>query len=118
MGGLLGVEQISKVLDVVVEGLNVASKIAHKGGVLSVIAMVDELSALGTLDFEVLKKEVAELDGEDAKRLNDLVAAKLDLVDKVVEAKIKALPSLALECLAVAQEVLAVVAKVKTFIGV
>lgn len=117
MAGVYGVVEVSKILDVVVEGLNVASKIAHKGGVLSALALVDELSAIGSVDWDVLKKEVSELDADDAKKLQDLVSVKLDLVNKEVEAKIKAAPALVLEVLTVAQEVLAVVAKVKLFVG-
>ena len=118
MSGVHGVVEISKVLEVMVEGLNVASKISHKGGVLAALALVDELSGLGSLNLDELKKEVSELDAADAKALEALVQGKLNLVNKVVEAKIKAAPALVLEVLSVAQDVLAAVGKVKAFIGV
>ena len=95
MGGTHGVEQLKKVLDVLVEGGNVADKmINEQGGLMKrlahLVSVSDELFALTGLDTDQLKKEWGELDEADRMALKDHMKAKFDLADDVLEAKVEA----------------------------
>jgi hypothetical protein len=89
MSGQYGVEQVGKVLDVVVEGGNVAEEVIKGQGVLGKITpvgqLLDELMALSSLDGAKLKLEVGEIDSADKAALVERFKAKFDLEDDHVE---------------------------------
>lgn len=102
MGGQFHTDQIEKLLLLVCEGGNVAEDIAKdKGGTLSKLshltALVDELMALGSLDLALFEKQITELDAEDKARLQQVLKAKFDLDDDVLEEKVETGLALVLE---------------------
>src|SRR5690606_3908050 len=93
MGGQHGVEQVGKVLDVVVEGGNIAEDVIKGQGVLGKITPVgqilDELMALSTLDVAKLKLEAGEIDVADKAALVERFKAKFDLEDDHAESLVE-----------------------------
>lgn len=90
----LGIDQIIKVLDLILEAGNVSEKVASATSVVSkVMALVplsDELLRLLSLSPIVLKAQWADLDSDERKELNEYMREKLDLQDDALEAKIEA----------------------------
>lgn len=87
---MVGIENLKKIVVLGAEGLNVGSKIIHGGGLLSLLGLVDEVSALGTLDKNAILAEVKDLSEEEKKMLSDLFKSKLQLQNAEVEKKIEA----------------------------
>lgn len=90
-----GVEQVKKVLDVVVEAGNVVEKIAKTEGnavakLTKLVALTDELLQLAGLDVAKLKAEIADLDPAEKALLLEHVKSKFDLEDDKLEAKLEA----------------------------
>jgi len=89
-----GVEQMKKVLDVIIEGGNVAPKVHAAtnvvGKITALVPLADELAALVTLRPTLLKKEWHDLSDEEKAELKTHVKAKFDLEDDVLEAKVEA----------------------------
>jgi len=54
-----------------------------------ITGLLDEVAAMGSVDFEVMKKEIAELDAGEREELQNKLKAKLDLVDDDLEAYIE-----------------------------
>lgn len=88
-----GVEQIIKVLDVVVEVGNVSEKVASAttvmGKVMAIIPLSDELLCLMSLSPLTLKAEFSELDADEKKLLQDHVKEKFDIADDQIESKVE-----------------------------
>lgn len=93
MAGQYGVEQVGKVLDVVVEAGNVVEDVIKGQGVLGKImpvgSILDELMALSSLDAAMLKLEAGEIDAADKAALVERFKAKFDLADEHVEALVE-----------------------------
>lgn len=89
----LSVEQIIKVLDVIIEGGNVADKVAKATSVMTkvmaVVPMADELLRLLSLSPTVLKAEWSDLDAEEKAALKAHVNEKFDIADDDIEAKVE-----------------------------
>ena len=88
-----GIEQITKVLDVIIEGGNVAEKVAAAtsvmGKVMSIVPMADELLRLMSLSPVVLKSEYADLDEAEKQQLRDHINNKFDLSNDDLEARLE-----------------------------
>lgn len=115
---MVGVEQIKKVLDLGIELANVLSVMKHGGSIFAFTRLMDEVSALGTLDFDAFKKEIMDISAEERLSLAAHVKAKLELQDKVVEAKIESGVDLVEDAVAVAESAVAFVNKVKVLFQV
>ncbi len=108
----MGIEQVKKVLDVVVEAGNVAEKIAKEEGsavakLTHLVKLSDELIQLTGLSVAKLKDELKDLDAAEKADLLAHVKAKFDLADDALEAKIEAGLDLALEAAGVVQKAIA-----------
>jgi hypothetical protein len=124
MAGTYGVDEMKKVVGAVAEVLNVLSRFFHKGGVFTLFGLLEPIGRLKTVRFDVLKQELAELDAADRKAVEDEFKARLDLVDKAVQAKILAAVGyldeavqLVGEALGLVNSGIALVAKVKALLG-
>lgn len=119
MDGKFGVENLKKVLDIVLEGGNVAEDIAKEEGntmakIGHVTQMFDELMALTGVDFSLLDDEIKELGDVDRAELLAHMKSKFDLENDVLELKIEEGLSLAKEA---SDFVLKVISYVKALKG-
>lgn len=89
MAEKLGVVQLEKIVEACGEVINVVHKITHGGGVLSALALIDELSALKDLNGDALLQEVKDLSPEERKQLLGVLKAKVSLFDVDLENKIE-----------------------------
>jgi hypothetical protein len=89
----LGVEQIIKVLDAIIEGGNVSEKVAKAdstiGKVMAVVPMADELLRLMSLSPVVLQAEWKDLDEPERTQLRAHFRAKFDIEDDELEGKVE-----------------------------
>ena len=90
MGGVYGVQEFKEVAKSVAQAANAVSKLLNKGGLLSLLGLVEPLNALKGVDFAVLKQELGELDAADRAAVEAEFAANLSLHDPAVQAKILA----------------------------
>lgn len=89
----LGVDEIKKVLDVVIEGGNVAEDYAKADTVvkkvMALVPMTDELLRLISLSPVALKAQWKDLDDQEREELKEHAKAKYDLDDKNFEALVE-----------------------------
>jgi len=90
MGGQHGVENTVKVLDLLIEGGNIAEDIIKDNGsafqkMAHLLQLTDELAGLSTFNASDFKLEVGELDSEDLSTLYERFKTKFDLADDHVE---------------------------------
>lgn len=109
-----GVEQVTRVMDVLVEAGNVAARmIGDQGGAAAkvghLLRMSDELIGLVGLDAAKLKAELADLSPEERAQLMAHVKEKFDLADDALEAKIEAGLGLAVKLQELVVELVALV---------
>lgn len=90
MSEKVGIEKLTAIVEAVGEGYNVLYKVTHGGGVLSALALTDELSSLGGLSKDAVVAEVKDLSQEERKQLLQIVKNKVSISDKALEAKIEA----------------------------
>lgn len=108
----LGVDQIEKVLDVVLEAGNVAEKVLKEpGGAVAKLshltAMFDEVVALAGVSPAAVVAQFKDLDAEEKGKLFERLRVKLDLADDLLEAKIELGLALALEAEELVKKVIA-----------
>ena len=88
-----GVDQIIKVLDVVVEGGNVADAVSKQttviGKAMAVLPIADELLRLMSLSPMALKRQWKDLDDEEREMLRKHVNEKFDIADDALEAQLE-----------------------------
>ncbi len=88
-----GVEEITKLVDAVVEGGNVFEKLKSQktwiGKAMSLLPMIDELSALISLKFEEIPLELKDLSEEERSQLLAHVKEKYDVEDDKSEAMVE-----------------------------
>jgi len=92
MSGQYGVENLKKVVALGVELGNVADKVGRSKGMARfahALDLADEVFALSSVDFQVLKKEAGELDEADRASLKLYIKEKFDLVDDKLELAIE-----------------------------
>ena len=94
MGGQYGTKNIIKVIEMLAEGGNVAEKMLDsKGGTISKLSnlssLFDEVMALTTLDANLLRNELKELDAADNAAILAAAKAKFDIDDDELEGKIE-----------------------------
>lgn len=87
--GKLGVENIVKVLDVVVEVGNVADKFSHTDGMANkaahLLSLTDELLAIPGIHFDQVSLEYTDLDAAEKAELLTHMKAKFDIADDELE---------------------------------
>lgn len=79
---LLFVAELGNILDVVGRAKGMARYMLITG-------LLDEVAALGMVDFEIMKQEILELDAGEREELQEKLKEKLDLVDDNLEAFIE-----------------------------
>ncbi len=88
-----GVDQIIKVLDLVVEGGNVADAVSKAESVMSkvmaVVPIADELLRIMSLSPVALKVQFKDLDDTERDQLREHVREKFDISDDVLEQKLE-----------------------------
>lgn len=109
-----GIEQVKKVLNVLVEAGNVAEKMLNeKGGAVAKVThlmkLTDEVVGLVGLNPTQLKAELADLDPAEKAELIAHAKEKFDLENDVLEGKIEAGLDLAIEAEAFIEKVVAFV---------
>jgi hypothetical protein len=114
MGEKQGIEQLLKVVDVMVEAGNVAEKIfEEKAGPIAkathLLKMSDELIGLAGLDVAKLKAQFKDLDGAEKEELLAHAKQKFDLENDALEAKIESGLDLALEAVQMIGKIVAFV---------
>ncbi len=87
MGGKFGVENLKNLSGILADVLNVASRVIH-GNIFGALGLIGSLVALRGVDFSVLGNELGELDAEEQEVIRQAFVARLDLVNKDVQAKI------------------------------
>lgn len=98
MSGNYGIEQIKKILAILVELGNVSEQMvqAKKDGgstlviISKLVALGDELYELIGLDFTQLKLEISEIDSADMDDIRAYFIEKFDLSHDEVEGKVEA----------------------------
>jgi hypothetical protein len=85
----LGIDQLSKVVDALGEGINVFYKVTHGGGIFSVLTLTDEIAALGSVPKGSILEELKDLSASERKVLDARFQAKVSISDKILEQKIK-----------------------------
>lgn len=89
-----GTDQIIKVIDVIVEGANVAPIVREEkriiGKVMALLPLTDEVAALITLKPKMLKMEIEDLSKDEINILVDHIKEKYDVPDDNAEAAIEA----------------------------
>lgn len=120
----LGYEGIEKLMLLAAEGVNIGEKIVNKEGVLSAIALVDEIQALSTLEKGQVIAEAKDLTKEERLALSLSFKNKLVLQNKALEAKIEGgldvvdeAIDIGFEAMAAYTHVTVLVDKVKTLIA-
>ena len=93
MSEKLGTDQIIKVLDVIIEGGNVADAVGRAstimGKVMAVLPITDELLRLMSLSPVALKAQYKDLDDVEKEELRAHVREKFDIADDDLEAKLE-----------------------------
>lgn len=104
-------ENLKKVLAVVIEFGNILDKALKAQGVAAKLAcflgLTDELFALSGVNFVEVKNEFLALDDAAKKELIDFFAAKFDLENNVTEQRIEQGLSLAVEAECLIEEIIA-----------
>lgn len=89
----MGVDQIKKVLDVIIEAGNVSEKVASAdsiiGKAMALMPIADDLLRLMSLSPMVLRREWSDLDDAERKELIEYVREKLDISDDDLEARVE-----------------------------
>ena len=89
-----GIENLKKCFDVLIEGGNIAGK-AFEDNVINVsdaghlILLIDELTALGTVDFKLVPSEAKDLDADEVAELSEHLKTKFDIPQDELEQKIE-----------------------------
>jgi hypothetical protein len=115
----LGVDQIEKAMNLIVEGGNVAAAvIADKGPLISKLshltALYDEFVGLVGFSPSVALAQAKDLDSVEKADLFTKLKVKFDLADDQVEAKIEAAIELAVEVESLIEKVVAFAASLKS----
>lgn len=88
----LPIDQIFPLVDLVAEGSNVVDKIGRTKGMskyMTLMELIDEMAALGNVDFDILEAQMKDLDNVELVAIADRIKTKLDLVDDELEAIIE-----------------------------
>ena len=85
-----GIENFTKVLDLAIELGNAGGK-AYEDGKLEVsdfahlLILFDEITALGSVDFSVIPKEIGDFDSVEVVQIGDHLKQKFDIPQDQVE---------------------------------
>lgn len=109
----MNIEQLKKIVLALAEVINVIVKVANKEGVFVLFDAVDELSALGSIDLNLLKVELSGLGTAEKADLVSAFKAKLDLKGSPLEKKIEGGFDVLSESVDVVAQALGVVQKAK-----
>ena len=114
----LGTEQVEKVMNLVLEGANVADKIINEksGGqakLMHALALTDELAALSGLSVPDLIAQWKNIDSAEKADLIAKAKAKFDLIDDGVEALVEEVMEVGFDTQEVAFKWIAVASKFK-----
>lgn len=88
----LGITNLKPVVSLAIELGNVADKVGRNTGAtryLHLMDLFDELTALGSVDFKQVSKEIKDLDEAERKELHDHLKLKFDIVDDKLELAIE-----------------------------
>lgn len=88
----LGIENVTKCVHLAVELGNVADKIGRTKGAGKyghLLLLMDEVTALGSVDFKQVMPEIKDLDAVEKATLLQSVKEKFDIVDDKLEAVIE-----------------------------
>lgn len=117
-------DNVLKVVELAAEGLNVANSISNGGGILSALALTDELSAMGSFNGPAALEELKKATPEKRAEYLSAFKGKLSLKNKELEAKIEGgadcldeAVSVGLEAVSVVQHAVKVFEKVKTLLS-
>lgn len=89
MESRLGIARLLPLVELAGEAVNVIHKLSNKAGILVLLSLTDEASAIGGLDFNQVWLEIKDLDAAEGKMLNDAFKGKISLSDKALEAKLE-----------------------------
>ncbi len=109
-------KDLKLVLALIIELGNVIDKMAHTTGAAkyaALLGLMDEVAAIGAVDFTKLGESVKALDDAGKAELVAFLKEKLDLADDVMEKKIEDGVALAVKVEGMVQEILALVASFK-----
>lgn len=81
--------ELDKLAKVAADVLNAVSKLVHGGGILGLIGLYSDASIIGSEKWDLAKAQISSLSDEDRRAVEDVFSNSLDLVDKVVQAKIQ-----------------------------
>lgn len=82
-----GVETLKKVAEAVADVLNVGSKVLNKQGLWHLISLKDSVEFFTKVDLRVVLVELKDGNEADRESVESAFKAKLDLVNKDVQAK-------------------------------
>jgi len=88
----LGIKNLKPVLALGIELGNVADKVGRQTGAaryLGLMDLFDELTALGSVDFKEVSKEIKDLDAQEREELHAFLKVKFDIVDDKLEMAIE-----------------------------
>lgn len=114
---MFGIENLKKCFDVLIEGGNVAGH-AYEDKKITVadaghlMMLLDELTALGSVDFAAVPKEAKDLDAAEVAALTEHLKTKFDIPQEDIEQKIEEGVALLAR---LAKDAIDVYAYVKTF---
>lgn len=124
MGGQYGVSESVKTAATLASLVNVSYKLV-KGNWLAVFELAGTFNLLSGVKFEDFKKEVLELDEMEREQVEQAFSMKLDLADKVLQARlgdsadaINEIVDLVNEAMQVVDHGKSIVVRVKTILGV
>jgi len=87
-----GIKNILPLLMFAAEIGNIGDQIGRTKGMaryMLITGLLDEVAAMGSIDFEMIKKELMELDASERIELEEALKKKLDLVNDSLEAFIE-----------------------------
>ena len=88
----IGITNLKPVIAFGIELGNVADKMGRaKGSIryLPLFELFDELTALGSVDFSQVRKEIEDLDSSERSELNSFLKSNFDIVDDRLEGVIE-----------------------------
>ena len=91
---MFGIENLKKCFDVMIESGNVAGKVYEDGKITvadvgHLMMVLDELTALGSVDFSLVPKEAKDIDAAEVAQLSEHLKTKFDIPQDQIEQKIE-----------------------------
>lgn len=112
----IGITNLKPAVALAVELGNVVDVMGRTKGIakfMALSALMDEVVAIGNIDFKLVKAEVKDLDAVELAELHDFIKTKFDIKDDKLEALIKGAIGIAIDLFEVTQKAVALVKSAK-----